>query len=109
MRYKGDFPAKTFLLGYPEDFQAFLARAEEMGDYGKLSLRSKGHFLKGKYRELYEFKMPLTRAFGFKQQGDFVVLSAARKADTTKAQIPDYKYALRLRADYIKGPNTNEP
>jgi hypothetical protein len=108
MRYEGDFPAKTFLLGYLEDFQAFLARAEEMGETGTISLKSKGHPLKGNYRELFQFNMPLTRAFGFRHGRDFIVLSAALKKSTAKAQAADYEYALKLRANYLQWTSTNE-
>jgi hypothetical protein len=102
MRYEHDFPAKTFLLGYVDDLQAFLARAEEMGDTGTISLRSKGHALKGPYRELFQFNMPITRAFGFRYTRDFIVLSAALKKGTAKAQASDYAYAIKLRDNYLE-------
>lgn len=102
MRYKSDFPAKTFLSTYREDYEAFLARAEEMGEYGKLSQGSKGHWLKAPYSLIYEFKMPLTRAFGFTHDRDFIVTNAAKKAKK-KAQIPDYDRALMMRNDYLQG------
>jgi hypothetical protein len=108
MRYNHDFPAKTFLLGYEDDFAAFLARAEEMGDFGQM-LKSKGHPLTGKrYREIYEFKMPSTRAFGFAHDGDFIVTNAAKKQDTVKRQTPDYERALTLRQDYLDNLDTDE-
>ena len=108
MRFKGSYPAKAFLSGYREDFQAFLARAEEMGDFGRIAIDKKGHFLKGDYREIYEFKMPITRAFGFRDGNLFIVTNAARKTDTTKAQIPDYDRALKLKADYLARNHSDE-
>lgn len=102
MRYQHDFPARSFLLGYVDDLVAFLARAEEMGNTGTISLKSKGHALKGAYRELFQFNMPRTRAFGFRHTRDFLVVSAALKKGTAKAQNPDYEYALKLRADYLE-------
>jgi hypothetical protein len=108
MRYERDFPAKTFLLGYLEDFEAFLARAEEMGDQGTVALRSKGHALKGPYRQLFQFNMPLTRAFGFRYSRDFIIVSAAMKKGSAKAQESDYKFALKLRANYLEGIEQHE-
>ena len=100
MRYKHDFPARTFLRGFEENMEVFLARVEEFVEYGKLP-KSKGHYLKGTYREIYEFTMTKTRVFGFEYRGEFIVTNAGRKMDTNKAQEPDYKLALNLRADYI--------
>jgi len=103
MRYRGRFPAKEFLSAYPEDLQAFLARAEEMADRGKLTLGSKGHWLTGKhYSSIFEFKMPVTRAFGFRDGNVLYITNAAKKADTVKAQTPDYERAMKLRADFLK-------
>lgn len=102
MRYQHDFPARSFLEGYPEDFAQFLWRAEEMARTGTIFLPSQGHPLKGPYRELFQFNMALTRSWGFHVSNSnvFVIVDADTKKKA-KEQETDYKRALALRADYI--------
>jgi hypothetical protein len=100
MRYNHDFPARTFMRGYSENMETLMARIEEFAEFGKLP-KSKGHRLKGAYREIYEFTLTKTRVFGFEYGGDFIITNAARKLDTNKAQEPDYVLANNMRADYI--------
>jgi hypothetical protein len=101
MRYQQGFPARDFLRQFPDDMSRFLARAEEMAEYGTMSLRSHGHALKGRFNELFQFNMRITRAWGFRLGDVFVVLSAAKKR--TRGQEADYDFALRLRENYLTG------
>lgn len=100
MRYEGDWPARSFLEQYPEDFSRFLHRIQEMGNTGKISLPAHGHWLKPPYRDLFEFKMAKTRAFGFQIERTFVITSAATKKKKG-AQVADYDAAMALRTDYL--------
>jgi hypothetical protein len=100
MRYQGTFPAKDFLLGYPEDFARFVQRVREMADTGTILLPTLGHQLKGKYRELHQFKMSLTRSWGVRDSGVYVVLHAGLKKKA-KEQVADYERALMLRDNYF--------
>lgn len=101
MRYDHDFPARSFLQNYPDDFARFLLRVEEMGNTGRISLPSQGHALSGKaHRGLYEFKMNKTRAYGFEHSGRFIVVSAATKKKK-KSQIMDHDFAAKLRRNYL--------
>lgn len=101
MRYNGTFPARDFLRAYPEDYLRFKERCEEMGQTGRIRLPSQGHQLEGAYHELYEFKMPDTRAWGFRVQNVFLVAYAAKKEPKKKKQERDYKTTLAMRADYL--------
>ena len=102
MRYRGEFPARTYLRTLPDDMARFLASVDELVQFGKLTLGSKGHFLKGRFRSLFEFKMPNSRALAFIDDGVLVITNAAPKKKK-KEQEADYERGLTLRDDYIAG------
>lgn len=101
MRYDHAFPAREFLKRFPDDFARFLLRAEEMAEFGTISVKRHGHALKGRWADLYQFNMELTRSWGFRHRDAFIVLSAAKKR--TSGQEPDYEFALKLREDFLNG------
>lgn len=102
MRHAGDFPARRFLEKYPQDFVQFMQRCQEMATFGYIRLWANGHQLKGStYSALHQFKMNVTRSWGYLDGRTYVVLSAAKKRAT--GQEPDYDRALALLDDYLTG------
>lgn len=104
MRYRGEFPARTFLDSKctTEERARFLALAKQLASQGSLPGRSFGHFLKGEFSKIYELKPFGKRFFGFFIDTSFYVVSAAPKRNP-KEQVADYERAMKLRADFLQG------
>ena len=101
MRFDHDFPARSYLNGYPHDFSQFLQRCREMANCGVIRLRNNGHQLSGRYSDLHQFNLKDTRTWGFRDGRLYIVLNAAKKRTT--GQGPDYERSLSLLEDYRAG------
>ena len=101
MRYKGSYPAKSYIDEMPErDRARFLALAKRMADFGRLPSESHGHQLRGEFSDLFEFKPGDSRVFAFVHGTSLYLTSGAPKRKS-KAQLSDYQVALNLRRDFL--------
>ena len=74
--------------------------ARQLSETGKLPDATFGHFLKGRYAEIYEIKPHGTRFFGFFIDNVFYVTNAAKKKKS-RDQETDYKRAVAMREDFL--------
>lgn len=101
MRYQERFPAKEFLDELmsptgPRVRARVAALAQRMAAEGHLP-REHGHWLKGPYSELFEFKSLDYRVFAFLLGRRMYLTNAAKKTSPRK-QERDYKIAMIMRA-----------
>lgn len=102
--YRGHYVAEEYLdssLGM-KDKPAFMARAGQYAEQGVIRIRSHGHMLKGKYKDIMQFNFGKSRSWGFRHGGRFYVTNARCKEGKEKAQIPDYELALRIRTEFLE-------
>lgn len=103
MKYRGTFPARDYFRGAcsPVDRARFIALAKQLSIEGKLPGSAFGHFLKGKYSQIFELKPTDSRFFGFFVDTQFYVTNAAKKCKP-KQQEADYERALAMRDDFLR-------
>lgn len=71
-----------------------------MAQDGKLGKSPEnGHWLKGDYHELFEFKPGNFRFFGFPHARVFYIANGAGKDE--KRQYKDWNFAIRLRIEFF--------
>ena len=102
MRYRSAYPARDFFESSCSSAERarFIAMARQLSETGKLPDATFGHFLKGRYAEIYEIKPHGTRFFGFFIDNVFYVTNAAKKKKS-RDQETDYKRAVAMREDFL--------
>lgn len=94
----GRFRAKEFFdsADKAKDLARLRALVKLMSDAGRLAGDSMGHWLKGRFKKVYEFKTKKCRCFALQRGPDYYLMSAADKAKPKK-QEKDYERADELR------------
>ncbi|MFL5483246.1 MAG: hypothetical protein ACJ8AK_13785 [Gemmatimonadaceae bacterium] len=93
----GRFRAKEYFDSADKKDRARLhALVKIVSDAGKLASDGMGHWLKGKFKKVYEFKTKKCRCFALQRGPDYYLMNAADKAKPKK-QEKDYERALELR------------
>ena len=95
------------LADLPGHASKFAALVGEFAELGHIKNWTKGHYLGPPYEDLFEFKPPLARVFGFRRGSEFIVVSAARKVTSKKQQARDYQRADNLRITYCNQLDDN--
>jgi hypothetical protein len=72
-----------------------------MADHASLPDRTHGHFLKGKYSKVFEFKPKAGRVYAFFFERNCYLTHGARKKKD-KEQVADHDRALALRDDFVQ-------
>src|SRR4029077_20525284 len=100
MRYKDTWPAKDYLDANPKVRPTFLAIAKQLADHGRIDVPERGHWLKGRFREILELKPWKHRLCGFRHKNTIYLTNGAPKKGK-KEQEADYELALLMRADFF--------
>lgn len=101
MRFRNAFPAEEFYREADRpDRVRFDALARYLAEHGRLPDDSHGHFLKGRYSDVFELKPRGSRFFGFFYERNFYVTNGAPKKKK-KEQEADYEIASTMRRDFL--------
>jgi hypothetical protein len=93
----GHFRAKAFFdSGEKRERTRLHTLVKYMSDAGRLAGDAMGHWLKGRFKQVYEFKTNRCRCFAFQRGRDYYLMSGADKAKPKK-QEKNYERALELR------------